>query len=272
MINRILLIISLLFSLTYSQPLRKSVFSIAGGYIKGNNSLVNYKSSNQYLFWARYAFSSLDAVSVSYKKNNIQYTGFNYSENFLIAGAEVNFFPVYFIFDYGNARGEFSGNTDLPNFSGDIFSADLIYYNSLFFYSLNGKFIRTNWKTREKFYSVLPKLTWRPTKYFSASVFGQVSKSDSGTYYNSYGYSIFWNPLPIVSFSIKEYFGSRKYDFDSEYKVFYGIPFVEKNARIFYVRIFPWRTLSIILNYEHRNYETFAQEYYSASLRYDFIL
>ncbi len=261
----------LLFSASvFGQPLRKSVLSLAAGYVSGDNSLARNNSS-QILFWGNYAFSSLDEISVVYKRFKFRQTEKSYSEHFYAVKGKLNFFPLFISASAGKLDGTFTPREQYPDASAEFYTGDVTLYNNLMFYTFSGEYVTVNWETKEKIYTGEVKITWRPTKYFAVTVGGGYSQSDYDSLYKSLSVEIFWQPLSFFNVSYKGYAGERRFYYDSDYMVAYNFPYTEKGARAVYLRFFPWRTLSVILNYEHRQYDLFAAEYYSLSLRYDFM-
>ncbi len=270
MIKKIFPVLILIFVNASGQPLRKSVFSLAAGYVSGDNSLAE-KNSSQLVLWGNYAYSSLDEISVVYKKFQFSQDEKSYNENFFAVNGKVNLFPFYFSASAGKLKGIFNPRESYPDASADIFAFEATYYKNLFFYTFAGKFVNIDWQTNEKIFTGEGKITWRPTKYFSATLGGLVSQSDYDSLYKAVSVEFFWQPLDFFNISFLEYFGERRFYYNPDYMIFYSLPYTEKGARSFYLRFYLWKKLGLILNYEYRDYDLFSAEFYSISIRYDFI-
>ncbi len=267
------LLLLLFFAVTNltAQPLRKSVFSVASGYVYGKTTGVKNNSS-QFFLWSNYAFSSLDEISAVYKKFSLNNRGISFNEDFLALNATLNFFPFYYSISLGGAAGKFNPSQYIPGkVSSQFYSGKVTFYNHLFFYSVQTEYVSIKWKIREDVYSGSANVTWRPTKYFTVTSGGLISRSSLDTSYYAFSFEIFWQPFDFLNISFGQYFGKHRYFYDSDYMIFYEYPYTEYGARTVYLRFYPLKNLGIILNYEHRNYNFSSTEYYSLSLRYDLV-
>ncbi len=258
-------------SVLSAQPLRKNVLSFAGGYVLGNAS-DNAKNSEQFLLWGNYLSSSLDEYSVALKKFSVSKNESVYKEDFIALKGFFNFFPLYFSASFGGLKGKFNQGDFQSNSNFYFLAVSSTYYHRLLFYSLKGKYVISKGLTKEEIYSGEMKVTWRPTKYYSFAFIPNLSQSSGDSNFVSLGLEFFWQPLPFFNISYYQYWGKRRFNFNDNYLILYNTPFTEQGGRSVYLRFYPISKLSLILNYEHRSYETFTQEYYSVSLRYDFAL
>jgi len=269
--NVLIISLFILLALTAkAQPLRKSVLSLATGYVSGDNSL-SRNNSSQVLFWGNYAFSTLDEISAVYKKFSYNNSQQKYNETFFAIKTNLNFFPFYVSASYGGLSGTFTPRNSYPDAKATFYAGDVTYYNNLFFYRAAAEYVSIDWQSKENVVTVEGDITWRPTKYFYVMLGGNHAKSDSGYSFSSVSYEIFWQPVNFFNVTFKKYFGKHRFYYDADYMIMYNFPFTEQGAQALYLRFYPWKTLSVIFNYERREYELFSVEYYSISLRYDFI-
>ncbi len=259
------------FSSVFSQPLRKSVLSVSSGFVAENNS-ADSSNAMQFFFWGNYQFSSLDEISLMYKK----YLTAGYDESLVALKASTNFFPFYFTFSFGQlgeSSTQASGrrNVSYTSSSADFYYANATYYHKLVFYSLSLEHVSINWDTKEKVYSAEAKVTWRPSKDLSFTIGSLYAQSDNDTSYADFSFEAFWQPVYFFNVSFKGYFGEHRYYYDGDYMIMYSFPYTEKGSESLYFRFYPWKTFSLIFNYESRKFDTFNVDYFSLSFRYDFL-
>ncbi len=272
-----MLFVLILFSLLlhnslFSQELRKSLFSVTGGYVVGNNSSYENNSS-QYLIWGDYYFSTLDEISAVYKRFSLNENTFDYNENFFAVKGLMNFFPFYIRSAFAHLSGKYNNANLSYNISGNMISGEGIYYYKLFFTSLGGKYISFNgYGNSEKLAVGFGDIKWRPMQSFAVTLGTQIMKSlISDSLYKSVNIEFFWSPVKFANFSVMGFTGERKYNFDRNYLISYNLPDKETGAYSAYVRVFPVRQIGLILNYEKHFYNAFSVEYYSLSVKFNLL-
>ncbi len=256
----------------FSQELRKSLLSVTGGYVVGNNS--SYKNnSSQYLIWGDYYFSTLDEVSAVYKRFSLNENTFDYNENFFAVKGLMNFFPFYIRGAFAHLNGEYNNANLSYNISGNMFSGEGVYYYKLFFTSLGVKYISFNgYGNSEKLVVGFGDIKWRPAQWFSVTLGTQIMNSFlTDSLYKSVNLEFFWAPVKFANFSVMGFAGERKYNFDRNYLISYNIPDKETGAYSAYIRVFPVRQIGLIMNYEKHFYDEFSVEYYSLSVKFNLL-
>ncbi len=267
----------LLSVVSFSQTLRHSSFAVASGYVRGENHFqyAPEQSTNQAFVWANYTTSGLHSFSAIYRKYGLAKNE-NLKSYLTGITSTLNFFPWYFSASY--AHSNYSLIKDeivaekLPS-SNNIFSLSATYYRRLFFYTLKGNYILQNFRTGEKnkFVFALAQITWRPSLQFFADVEGGITydEKNSEKFY-TYNFSLNWRPVNFLSLSFKRLLGERKFYYDSDLIIYYDMPFIEKEAEVFYLTITPVKKLNLIFNFENREYDKARSRYYSVSVEYGF--
>lgn len=267
----------LLSVISFSQTLRRSSVAAAAGYVRGENHFqyAPEQSANQAFVWANYATSALHSFSAIYRKY-----GLAKNENLksYLAGitTTLNFFPWYFSASF--VRSNYNSINDeivaekLPSYN-NIFSFSATYYHRLFFYTLKGNYISQNFEkgVKNKIFFALAQITWRPSMQFFADVEGGITydKNNNEKFF-TYNFSLNWRPVNFAMLSFRRMLGERKFYYDADFMIYYDMPFIEKEAEVFYLTITPIKNLDLVFNFENREYDKARSRYYSVSAKFVF--
>ena len=254
----------------WGQSLRPSIFNVSTGFVRGENTS-NITPSNQYFVLGSYMFRSLDEISFAYKDFKQSEEAKSYSEKFFAVNGMLNYFPFYLKLGYAGLQGKYSSDYADFNPKANIISLSAEYYNHLFFYKLITNFTDVKWQKREKISYTEGRIIYRPFLDFSLFAFSGLTIERKEIPKYSFGGGMHGKLAGFSDFTLFWFKGKRRYYYDSDYSIFYSIPYDEQSAVSVFLNFYLTKNLSLTVNYEKHFFTEAAAQYYSLTLNYSFV-
>ena len=254
----------------WGQSLRPSIFNVSAGFVRGENTL-NINPSYQYFVLGSYMFRSLDEISFAYKDFSQREQTKKYSEKFFAFNGMLNYFPFYLKLGYAGLQGNYSSVYADFNSKANIFSLSAEYYNHLFFYKLTETYADVTWQKRERISYTEGRIIYRPFLDFSLFAFSglNVERRESPKY--SFGGGVHGKFTNFSDFTAFWFKGKRRYYYDSDYMIFYSIPYDEQSAVSVFLDFYLTKNLSLTVNYEKHFFTEATAQFYSLTLNYSLV-